>query len=665
MATMRQRGPVTAPTRPRYPPRSSFVYTQLRAGHTSQPPTQDGLRSYHQPQSPLSATSVSASRIATTVSHSGVSTTHSAYLPMNRGELPTCTRIGSRGSHLRSTYIGGHQPRNVLLLIGVACILVGGLYLTALQFSPTWATPPGHHGIGGQIPLPSTASGQHAAAAMAAAGMHDMDTSQHTHGGTSGMYMQHGKERSAAARNAKPQRPMSVTEQRQQKVREMMMSAWGGYRRHAWGANELRPMSKRGHSANIFGKIQGATIVDALDTLILMNMTGEVAVARVWIEQELTFDIDATVSTFEVCIRYLGGLLSAYALTNDELYKLKAAELGDRLLPAFDTNTGIPWSAINLQTGKGTMWSWAPGGCAILSELGTMSLEFEFLTRITGNPIYAEKTRRAVAHATENVPHTGLYPNYIHPQSGQWGPSDVSVGALGDSFYEYLYKSWVFSGKPDNCPMKKAYDNAVSALGPLIRTSQRGNVYIAESRNGTKQHKMGHLACFIGGLFALSAKDTNTPAERINYLNSGEGITETCYRGYANSPTGLGPEEMLFESPTELSSPNSGHRYYILRPEVIESYFYMWRVTKNERYRTWAWEAVLALEKHAKCGWGYCGIKDVHATPPVHDDLQQSFFLAETLKYLYLIFSDDAVLPLDRWVMNTEAHPLPIATPNN
>ncbi len=43
-----------------------------------------------------------------------------------------------------------------------------------------------------------------------------------------------------------------------------------------------------------------------------------------------------------------------------------------------------------------------------------------------------------------------------------------------------------------------------------------------------------------------------------------------------------------------------------------------------------------------------------------HDDVQQSFFLAETLKYLYLLFSDDSLIPLDKWVFNTEAHPLPV-----
>ena len=173
----------------------------------------------------------------------------------------------------------------------------------------------------------------------------------------------------------------STNRQRREKVRSMMSDAWNDYKLHAWGANELRPVTKVGHSQQIFGSVQGATIVDALDTLLLMNMTREAADAREWIADHLHFDIDAPVSTFEVCIRYLGGLLSAYALTGDEMYKAKAVEIGDRLLPAFNTNTGIPWSSLNLRSGSGTAWGWAPGGCAILSELGTMSMEFEYLSR--------------------------------------------------------------------------------------------------------------------------------------------------------------------------------------------------------------------------------------------------------------------------------------------
>jgi mannosyl-oligosaccharide alpha-1,2-mannosidase len=111
---------------------------------------------------------------------------------------------------------------------------------------------------------------------------------------------------------------------------------------------------------------------------------------------------------------------------------------------------------------------------------------------------------------------------------------------------------------------------------------------------------------------------------------------------------------------TEAKAVRPNEKYYIQRPEVIETYFYMWRFTHNEKYRDWGWEAVQAIEKWCRTEGGYSGIKDVYTTSPQLDDVQQSFFLAETLKYLYLLFSPDTVMPLDSWVLNTEAHPLPI-----
>jgi mannosyl-oligosaccharide alpha-1,2-mannosidase len=124
--------------------------------------------------------------------------------------------------------------------------------------------------------------------------------------------------------------------------------------------------------------------------------------------------------------------------------------------------------------------------------------------------------------------------------------------------------------------------------------------------------------------------------------------------------TKLGPEAFRFDGNNEAIALRSNEKHYLLRPEVVETYFYMWRITHDQKYRDWAWEATQALEKHCRTDDGYSGIKDVYSPIPAKDDVQQSFFLAETLKYLYLIFSDDSVLSLDKWVFNTEAHPLPI-----
>ena len=129
--------------------------------------------------------------------------------------------------------------------------------------------------------------------------------------------------------------------------------------------------------------------------------------------------------------------------------------------------------------------------------------------------------------------------------------------------------------------------------------------------------------------------------------------------------TGIGPESFRFTQDAEAQAGRETEKYYILRPEVIEGWFYLWRVTKQQKYRDWCWEAVQALERHCKTPNGYSGIKNVYSPSPDKDDVQQSFWLAETLKYLYLVFSDDAVLSLDRWVFNTEAHPLPVVQEAN
>ncbi|CAF4025891.1 unnamed protein product [Rotaria sp. Silwood1] len=90
--------------------------------------------------------------------------------------------------------------------------------------------------------------------------------------------------------------------------------------------------------------------------------------------------------------------------------------------------------------------------------------------------------------------------------------------------------------------------------------------------------------------------------------------------------------------------------------------FYLWRSTHDQIYRDWAWDAVISLEKHCRVEGGYSGIRDVYLIPVSHDDVQQSFFIAETLKYLLLIYSDVSFISLDIHVFNTEAHPFHIRT---
>uniref|UniRef100_A0A8C2CV94 alpha-1,2-Mannosidase n=1 Tax=Cyprinus carpio TaxID=7962 RepID=A0A8C2CV94_CYPCA len=381
----------------------------------------------------------------------------------------------------------------------------------------------------------------------------------------------------------------SETLQRREKVKEMMKFAWDNYKRYAWGQNELRPLTRNGHIGNMFGGLRGASIVDSLDTLYIMGLMEEYEEAKEWVQNNLNLISNGEASLFEVNIRYVGGLLSAYYLTGAEIFKQKVVELGEKLLPK---------------------------------------------------------------------PH-GLYPNFLSPVSGNWVQHHVSIGGLGDSFYEYLIKSYLMSDKTDQ-EAKKMYYSAMEAIETnLVQKSPGGLTYVAEWRGGILDHKMGHLACFSGGMIGIGADDGPTE-QRQHYLDLAAEITHTCHESYSRSATKLGPEAFRFDAGAEATATRLSDRYYILRPEVIESYMYMWRLTHDPKYRQWGWEAVEALEKHCRVDAGFSGIRDVYASTVSHDNMQQSFFLSETLKYLYLLFSDDDLLPLEDWVFNTEAHPLPV-----
>uniref|UniRef100_G1RCZ3 alpha-1,2-Mannosidase n=1 Tax=Nomascus leucogenys TaxID=61853 RepID=G1RCZ3_NOMLE len=446
------------------------------------------------------------------------------------------------------------------------------------------------------------------------------------------------------------QEPQSRVRAQREKIKEMMQFAWQSYKRYAMGKNELRPLTKDGYEGNMFGGLSGATVIDSLDTLYLMELKEEFQKAKAWVEESFHLNVVSQRSFLvEVNIRYIGGLLS--------VFRIKAIRLGEKLLPAFNTPTGIPKGVVSFKSGS---WGWATAGSSsILAEFGSLHLEFLHLTELSGNQVFAEKVRniRKVLRKIEKP--FGLYPNFLSPVSGNWVQHHVSVGGLGDSFYEYLIKSWLMSGKTD-MEAKNMYYEALEAIETyLLNVSPGGLTYIAEWRGGILDHKMGHLACFSGGMIALGAEDAKEE-KRAHYRELAAQITKTCHESYARSDTKLGPEAFWFNSGREAVATQLSESYYILRPEVVESYMYLWRQTHNPIYREWGWEVVLALEKYCRTEAGFSGIQDVYSSTPNHDNKQQSFFLAETLKYLYLLFSEDDLLSLEDWVFNTEAHPLPV-----
>eukprot|EP01012_Entosiphon_sulcatum_P028373 TRINITY_DN3429_c0_g1_i1.p1 TRINITY_DN3429_c0_g1~~TRINITY_DN3429_c0_g1_i1.p1 ORF type:complete len:733 (-),score=127.41 TRINITY_DN3429_c0_g1_i1:29-2227(-) len=455
--------------------------------------------------------------------------------------------------------------------------------------------------------------------------------------------------------------PEKENTRRRDAVKDAFLHSWRAYKKYAWGSDELAPLSQHGKDwAKIPGNGIGVTILDALSTLWLMGLKEEFDEAIQWVENSLNWDREADVSQFESTIRLVAGLLSAYELSGEQHRFLvdKAADLVNRLLFAYNTTTGIPKSTVNLNSRAASNPRWA-GGSSILSEFGTVQLELRTLTYHTGNGWYDKKGTAIMDYIRPRLPPDGLPPTYFNAGNGRWANDHITLGAMGDSYYEYLLKQWVLTGK-----MEEKYKNMwlKAAEGITSRLVQKSNpsgqVYIAEFKRGGLYHKMDHLACFAAGMFGLAAHEMPDHDEASKWSQLAADLTATCHLMYKTTRTGVSPEIAEFRNGGDMTP---GAPYYILRPETVESYFYQWRFTKEQQYRDWGWEMFRHVNHWCRVeSGGFSGLKNVNMFPPAQDDLMQSFWLAETLKYLYLLFSEDDALDLSQWVINTEAHPLKI-----
>jgi len=349
-------------------------------------------------------------------------------------------------------------------------------------------------------------------------------------------------------------------------------------------------------------------------------------------------------------------------LTEDELYLNKASQLAERMLPAFETPSGLPPPSVNLMTMRGVREAQLS-----LSEPTSLQLEFRSLARATKRPGLRTAVDRVMDVVQKLPKKDGLLP-LAGLEGGLNGR--MGLGARGDSYYEYLLKQWLLTNRTEKRYLQ-AYQEAVQGVRKHLvkHTVGKGVTFVAEGdiKQGATElqtvPKMDHLVCFLPGVLALGswagAGDTAD-------LELAEELIEGCWMMYNSTKTGIAPEIAQFEL--------SGHKRDIwikpndafsrLRPETLESLFVLWRVTKNTKYRDWGWSIYQAIEKHARVPTGgYAIIKNVDSLPVVLEDKMESFFLAETLKYLYLLFSGPELFPLDKFVFNTEAHVMPIWTP--
>ncbi|XP_034292103.1 endoplasmic reticulum mannosyl-oligosaccharide 1,2-alpha-mannosidase isoform X1 [Pantherophis guttatus] len=447
---------------------------------------------------------------------------------------------------------------------------------------------------------------------------------------------------------------------RQLAVIEAFRHAWKGYKEFAWGHDELKPISK---SFNEWFGL-GLTLIDALDTMWILGLKAEFKEAREWVAKELDFKKDVDVNLFESAIRILGGLLSTYHLSGDSLFLEKAKDIGSRLMPAFNTPSKIPFSDVNI--GKGTAHPPRWTSDSTVAEVTSIQLEFRELSRLTGEEKFKNAVDRVMRHVHSlSGKNDGLVPMFINTNSGQFTHLGVyTLGARADSYYEYLLKQWIQGGKKEN-ELLEDYVKAVEGVKMhLLRKSYPKRLsFVGELAHGRFSAKMDHLVCFLPGVLALGAHN-GLPADHLTLAAE---LAETCYQMYVQVETGLSPEIVHFNTHPQKDRKDveikTADRHNLLRPETVESFFYLYRFTGDKKYQDWGWEILQSFNQYTRVPTGgYTSIDNVqNPSNPEPRDKMESFFLGETLKYFFLLFSDDVnLINLDHYVFNTEAHPLPI-----
>jgi len=306
----------------------------------------------------------------------------------------------------------------------------------------------------------------------------------------------------------------------------------------------------------------------------------------------------------------------------------------------------------------------------------------------------------------------GLASIFMDARTGQFVTSAIRLGSRGDSYYEYLLKQFIQTDRTEDV-YREMYEDAVQGIHDhLVQKSiQSGLTYTAEliperssaDKGGGEVSwrltpKQDFLVCFFGGNLLLSAtragalvQDVSVPPRADELSDRGRRdwttgleLIRTCMATH-DTKTGLAPEiahfrissdkdklEGVRNAPGDWYIKGAGvgefppyDARYMLRPETVESLFTAFRLTGDRRYREYGWAIFQAIEKHCRIpSGGYATIINVDEVPVRHEDKMETFFLSETLKYLFLLFSDGDTIPLSKYVFNTEAHPLPIFTPS-
>ena len=425
-------------------------------------------------------------------------------------------------------------------------------------------------------------------------------------------------------------------------VNAEFLHAWNGYKKYAWGHDDLKPLSKTYH--DWYPQPLLMTAVDSLDTMIIMGFDEEAAATKKYILENLSFDKDIEVQNFEVTIRLLGGLLTSYQMTNDKRFLALAEDLGNRLLPVFNSPTGMPYRYVNLKTGKVSRPVSNP------AETGTLIIEFGTLSKFTGKPIFYEKAKRALVETYKRRSKIGLVGEWINVETGEWTNKDSHISGAIDSYYEYLLKCALLFGDKD---CKQMWDESIAAINKYLADDFRqtlsghpvdgveiDELWYGHADMNTGERRattFGALDAFFPAVLALSGD-----------MKRAKRLQDSAFRMWNHA--GIEPEEFDYRA-RKITSPG-----YPLRPEIVESTYYLYRYTKEPKYLLMGEKLWRDFVKHCRTDEGYAALKSV--VTKEKNDSMQSFLFAETFKYFYLLFSPPKTLDFEKVIFNTEAHPI-------
>lgn len=425
-------------------------------------------------------------------------------------------------------------------------------------------------------------------------------------------------------------------------IKKFTEKAFNQYKKYAWGYDFLAPITKNGKNTDCLGY----TIIDSIDTFILMDMEEAYEDSLNWIENN--FSLICNVSVFESTIRVIGGLISAYEMTGDYRLLNAAQKLGDKLMFAFETPYGLPHSIIELKNNIPYDWAWSSGE-SLLAESGSIQIEMMALSYYTGNYTYWKTTKRALRILTAIG---SLVPTRINYDTLSVRNLYYTFDAFGDSYYEYLLKLYLYA--PKNCSfIKNKFEKSIKSASKTLLRRNKDRYFFSTIKNKEIHYEESHLSYFLPGTLMLAYK-YHPGKSRELYKFLSKKLLAAHLLNHRSNPSKLSGESYSYDKGEFVVMDDK----YKLRPEFIESIFYSWRIFSDPKSKKIAWKIYQNIKKYCFVDNSFTTVSSVNKKALVHENLMDSFFLSETMKYLYLIFSDKSVFNLDEYIFTTEAHPL-------